>query len=211
MLDIPSLAMMPGGTVEMIVGKGPVIYFHAPMFTAFIPAIHPVDQARSRPRSPDPTASSAPRRQPRTPPPSWRAIKDALTVEQAGAETIDGVDATHYVATVDLLKVSATSQRWCRTGRRAVRGRSRVRDQLEKLGLLTIPADIWVDGDGYLKQLHLAVAVKDRPRRREHVDRADADPVRHRVALLDHVAPASQVTDITDLIPSGTTPTTSVG
>ena len=40
-LDIPSLGMMPGGKVEMIVGKGPVLYVRAPMLASFIPATTP--------------------------------------------------------------------------------------------------------------------------------------------------------------------------
>jgi hypothetical protein len=31
------------------------------------------------------------------------------------------------------------------------------KDQLKKLGLETLPIDLWVDGDGYLKQIRLAL------------------------------------------------------
>jgi hypothetical protein len=81
------------------------------------------------------------------------------------------------------------------------------------LGLLTVPADIWVDGNGYLKQIHIAADVKD-----PSSSNGATTSIELTLTLSDigsHFSitapPASQVTDITHLMPFGATPTTSSG
>ena len=217
-LQIPTLAPgVPGGAFEIVVdagNTGPVIYFHAPMITAFLGASTPwvkLDPSEL-PQTDGNLGAAAGAANPAA---VLALLKDSLSVTQAGSGTIDGVEATHYVATVDLLKVVSHFAEMVPGSDPAQTSpaMSSVRDQLEKLGLLTIPADIWVDGDGYLKQLHLAVAVKDPT----SPDGATTS-IELTLTLSDigsHFSitapPPSQVTDITDLIPSGTTSTTSVG
>ena len=73
-LDIPSLGMMPGGKVELIVakgGKGPVLYVQAPMLASFIPAktpwikLDPSTLPQSQGQLGAASAAAEPRRRPR--------------------------------------------------------------------------------------------------------------------------------------------------
>jgi hypothetical protein len=206
-LDIPSLGMMPGGKVEIIIGKGPIIYVRAPMFASFIPASTPwikLDPA-ALPASHDGLGAATAAANPAA---ILAAIKDALTVEEVGVETVDGSNATHYRATVDIVKLlplvadvvdeQPTDAEMQET-----------KDQLAKLGLQTLPVELWVDGDGLLKQVRLA----------PDLSKVDADHPGTTFSLtltfsdigedisID-VPPASQVTDLSDLMASGLTPTT---
>ena len=69
-LDIPSLGMMPGGKVELIVGKGSVLYVRAPMFASFIPATTPWIKLDPAVAPAEPGRHSAPPPRPWTRPPS---------------------------------------------------------------------------------------------------------------------------------------------
>jgi hypothetical protein len=216
-LQIPSFAPgVPGGAIEMVLDRGdegPVIYFQAPMITAFLGASTPwvkLDPSEL-PQTDGNLGAAAGAANPAA---MLALLKDSISVKQAGSGTIDGVDATHYIATVDLMKVMShfaalTSGADPAQTSPAI---SKAQDQLEKLGLLNVPADIWVDGDGYFKQLHIAVDVEDP---------SSSDGATTSIELTLNLSdigshfsitapPSSQVTDITDLTPSGATSTTSV-
>jgi hypothetical protein len=215
---IPSFAPgAPSGQIEMILDQGdtgPVIYFQAPMITAFLGATTPwvkLDPSEL-PQSGGNLGAATGAANPAA---LLALMRDSLTVEQAGSGMIDGVDATHYIATIDLMKVLnrvaalAPSASPAQTSPAL----SSARDQLEKLGLLTVPADIWVDGNGYLKQIHIAADVKD-----PSSSNGATTSIELTLTLSDigsHFSitapPASQVTDITHLMPFGATPTTSSG
>lgn len=214
--QIPSFAPgVPSGEIEMVLDqgdKGPVVYFQAPMITGFLGATTPwvkLDPSEL-PQTDGNLGVAAGAANPAA---MLALMKDSFSVTQAGTGTVDGVVATHYVATVDLLKVLNHFAALAPGADPAqtTPALSSARDQLEKLGLLTIPADIWVDGDGYLKQLHMAVDVKDP----SSSDGATTS-IELTLTLSDYgsqlsitAPPSSQVTDITDLLPSGTTSTTS--
>ena len=142
-------------------------------------------------------------------------MKDSLSVRRAGSGQIDGVEATHFIATVDLLKMISHLAALAPGAGPAQTSPaiSSARDQLEKLGLLTIPADFWVDGDGYLKQLHIAVNVRDPSSSTGATTSIELTLDLSDIGSHFSIAapPSSQVTDITDLMPSGATSTTSVG
>ncbi len=104
LLDIPSMGMMPGGEVELIVGKGSVVYVRAPMLAAYIPAKTPwikLDPS-ALPQQPGGMGAAAAAINPAA---ILAAIKDAISVDEVGPDTVDGADATHYRATVDLVKL----------------------------------------------------------------------------------------------------------
>ena len=217
-LQIPSFAPgSPGGEIEMILDQGdvgPVIYIQAPMIMAFLGASTPwvkVDPSEL-PQTGGNFGAAAGAANPAA---MLALMKDAIQVRRAGSGTIDGVEATHYIATVDLMKVLSRFSDLAPGSDPAQMSPalSSTRDELEKLGLLNVPADIWVDGDGYLKQLHVALDVKD-PSSSEGATTS----IELTLTLSDFgshfsiaAPPSSQVTDITDLIPSSTTSTTSVG
>ncbi|MGH2597179.1 MAG: hypothetical protein ACRDH7_14630 [Actinomycetota bacterium] len=216
--QIPSIAPgVPSGEIEMVLDQGdqgPVIYFQAPMITTFLGASTPwvkLDPSEL-PQTDGNLGAAAGAANPAA---MLALMKDSLSVRQAGSGTVDGVVATHYVATVDLMKLLSHFADLVPGSDPAQTSPalSSARDQLEKLGLLNLPADIWVDGDGYLKQLHIAVDIKD-----PSSSDAAATSIELTLTLSDFgshfpiTAPRpSQVTDITDLIPSGATSTTSVG
>ena len=83
-----------------------------------------------------------------TDPGQWLGMLKATSgsVQDLGAETIDGVETTHYRATVDLQKAAQ------------VKGVSI--DQLLKLagqGMpLSVPEDVWVDSSGLVRQLRVS-------------------------------------------------------
>lgn len=70
-------------------------------------------------------------------------------VEKVGSETIGGVATTHYHAAVDLEKAAA---------QKGVSSSS-IRKLIKLIGSKTIPADVWVDGDGFVRRLRESYAV----------------------------------------------------
>ncbi len=217
-LQIPSFAPgSPGGEIEMILDQGdagPVIYIQAPMIMAFLGASTPwvkVDPSEL-PQTGGNFGAAAGAANPAA---MLALMKDTIQVRQAGSGTIDGVEATHYIATVDLMKVLSRFGDLAPGSDPAQMSSalSSTRDELEKLGLLNVPADIWVDGDGYLKQLHIAVDIKD-------PSSSDGASTSIELTLIlsdfgSHFSivapPSSQATDISDLMPSGAASTTSAG
>jgi hypothetical protein len=215
-LQIPSFAPgAPGGEIEMVLDQGdngPVMYFQAPMITGFLGASTP--WVKMDPSELPQTGGNLGAAAGAANPAAMLALmKDSFSVTQAGTGTVDGVAATHYVATVDLLKLLSHFAALTPGADPAQTSPalSSARDQLEKLGLLTLPADIWVDGDGYLKQLHIAVDVKDPSSTDGATTSIELTMTLSDIGAHFSIAtpPQSQVTDLTDLMPSGATSTTS--
>jgi hypothetical protein len=201
LLDIPSMGMMPGGEVEMIIGKGSVIYVRAPMLASDIPSTTrwiKLDPSRL-PGSEGGFGAATAAADPAT---ILAAIKDALTVQEVGADTVDGAETTRYRATVDIVKLLPLLARMSDDEPTDADMRE-ARDQLEKLGLDMLPIDLWVDDAGFVKQIRL------------NVDMTDVEPNRHISFALTltfsdfgepvsiDIPPASQVTDITDTLEAG--------
>ena len=68
-------------------------------------------------------------------------------LKKEGTEEIRGIETTHYTGTVDLKKVPATAP---------ARSRAEVRKNVDRLisltGQQTIPVEVWVDGNGYIRR-----------------------------------------------------------
>lgn len=208
-LDIPSLGMIPGGTVEMIIGKGSVVYVRAPMLASFIPATTPwikVDPS-AFPGSGEGLGAATAAANPAA---ILAAIKDALTVEEVGPDTVDGSVATRYRASVDLVKLVPLLADMASAGDKPTAAEMQdAEDQLKKLGLQTLPIELWVDGAGFLKQVRLA------PDLSAMASEAPGTSFSLTLTFSDigldisiDVPPPSQVTDVTDLL-AGTSPATS--
>jgi hypothetical protein len=124
-----------------------------------------------------------------------RATSGSIT--KIGAETVGGVQTTHYHATVDLAKYP----RLVPPSRRAAMRRTV--DALTKLAHVSrFPADAWVGADGLVRKLHVAI--------RETVG---GQPLEVAVALRFHdfgtpvhvtVPPSSQTVDFSKLEAGGT-------
>jgi hypothetical protein len=209
-LDIPSLGMMPGGTVEMIIGKGSVIYLRAPMLASFIPATTPwisVDPSTLPGYGGGFGAVTAAA----NPAAILAAIKDALTVEEIGADTVGGSAATHYRATVDIVQLLPLLADMTSAENTPTAAEMRdAKSKLKKVGLDTLPVELWVDGDGFLKQMRLAPDLTkvdpEHPGTSFSVTLTLSD-IGADISI--DVPPASQVTDISDLLGTGLTQTAS--
>jgi hypothetical protein len=209
LLDIPSLGMMPGGQVEMIIGMGSIIYVRAPMLARFIPAKTPwikLDPS-SLPQQPGGVGAATAAINPAA---ILAAIKDAISVDEVGPDTVDGADATHYRATIDLVKLLPSIAELT-PDKPTDADMQEAKDQLAKLGLEKLPIDLWVDGDGYLKQIQLTLDLStiapDRPGSSFSITLTLSEIGKD---ITIDVPPASQVTDMTDLLGSAFTPAASL-
>lgn len=201
-LDIPSLGMMPGGKVELIVakeGKGPVLYVQAPMLASFIPAKTPwikVDPS-TLPQSQGQLGAASAAANPAA---VLAAIKDALSVDEVGSETVDGSAATHYRASIDLVKLLPFFASLTPDPPTDAQ-MQKAKDKLEKLGMQSLPIDLWVDGDGFMKQVQFSFDLSK-------MDPANAGTSFAMTLTMSDIGsdisidvpPASQVTDVSDLL-----------
>lgn len=206
-LDIPSLGMVPGGKVEVIVGKGSVLYLRAPMFASFIPATTPwikLDPSALPQSQGDLGAATAAV----NPAAILAAIKDSLTVEEVGADTVDGSATTRYRATLDVVKLLPLVADIVQEQPTDAQLQETI-DKLKEAGLETLPIDLWVDEAGFLKQVRMSLDLSGLS--------TDHSAVSFSLTLTysdigEHISidvpPASQVTDISDLLASALAPTT---
>jgi hypothetical protein len=209
LLDIPSIGMMPGGEVELIIGKDSVVYVRAPMLASYIPAKTPwikLDPS-SLPQQQGGVGAATAALDPAA---ILAALEGAISVDEVGSETVDGDDATHYRATVDLVKLLPSMADLAPDAPTDAEMQE-AKDKLAELGLDTLPIELWVDGDGYLKQIQLALDLStiapDRPGASFSVTLTLSD-IGEDISI--DVPPASQVTDLTELLGSAFSPTASL-
>ena len=137
------------------------------------------------------------------------AIKDALTVDEVGAETVDGSAATHYRASIDLVKLLPLLASLS-ADKPTDAEMQKAKNKLEKLGMQSLPIDLWVDGDGFVKQMTFSFDLSK-------MDPANAGTSFAMTLTLSDIGsdisidvpPASQVTDVSDLL-GAFAPSTSV-
>ncbi len=203
------MGVLPGGEVELIVGKGSVVYVRAPMLASYVPAKTPwikLDPS-ALPQQAGGMGAAASAINPAA---ILAAIKDAISVDEVGSGTVDGADATHYRATVDLVKLLPSIAELSPDAPTDA-DMQEAKDQLTKLGLDTVPIELWVDGDGYLKQIQFALDLStiapDRPGASFSLTLTLSD-IGEDIAI--DVPPASQVTDLTDLLGSAFSPAASL-
>lgn len=121
---------------------------------------------------------------------SLEQLKEAGNVVEVGHDTIDGVDTTRYSVLVDMRK-----------GLDTVKGAERealqqLVDRLEQAGGRYVPADVWVDGDGYLRRFHMAMS--------NYLGSGSSFTLTMKLSAFGEpvaiaVPPADQVADLTDL------------
>jgi hypothetical protein len=71
-------------------------------------------------------------------------------VREEGHESVDGVDTTHYHATMDLTKAAE---------RLPAAQRARLRAAFSSLDDRTVPFDVWVDADGLPRKIEMTVPI----------------------------------------------------
>jgi hypothetical protein len=186
------------GSIEMIVAPGLVFYLKA---DAFGPVPHlrtpwiKFDPATLGPRYAK--AFEALTSAANDPSGSMSFTYGLTEAHRVGLEIVDGTTTTHYRATVDLAKALRENPVARRPAvRRLLRGyRRMVADQA------TFPMDIWIDTDGYLKQMdyRLPVAPPDAVGGGDVGMTMTLSGVGRPVHI--DAPPANQVTDIADLLP----------
>jgi hypothetical protein len=67
-------------------------------------------------------------------------------IQNAGSETVDGVQTTHYKATVDFRRVMAA------LGRKDPKAAASIRQVMAMSGETTEPVEVWIDDQGLLRQ-----------------------------------------------------------
>lgn len=74
-------------------------------------------------------------------------IRTAADLEEAGAETVRGVATTRYRGTIDVAKALEALPAEQRPLAEAAMG------MLREAGLDSVPVEVWVDGDGYVRRI----------------------------------------------------------
>jgi hypothetical protein len=116
-------------------------------------------------------------------------LRGAREVKKLGSETVDGTKTTHYGVTVDLRRAAARAN---------ASNRDSIKRVMEVSGLKTMPMDVWVDGDGYVRKIAWA----------EHTSptqAADVKMVLHDFgpAVTIHPPPKGAVLDLLDRLAGG--------
>jgi hypothetical protein len=202
-MDLPGASFDgSGGSIEMIVAPGFVFYMKSEAFRTapglttpwikFDPAtldgrlaraFHALTSAAN-----DPTGSLS-------------FTYGLIDAHRIGIENVDGVTTTHYRATVDLGKALRENPVLRRPAvRKLLRGYRRM---LADGG--TFPIEIWVDTDGYLKQMDYRLPVAAT----EGLDDGDVGMTMTLTRIGEpvqiEIPPANEVTDIADLLPGSVT------
>lgn len=115
-------------------------------------------------------------------------------VDTVGREDIGGVTATHYKATVDLSRVSDEAPADIRKAVRAS-----IEAMQEQIGKSTIPVDVWIGDDGFLRRMTMSMQ-SDGGAQGPFSMAMTLDMYDFGEAVSVEVPPASQVTDITDMM-----------
>jgi hypothetical protein len=71
-------------------------------------------------------------------------LRGAKDVKKVGSESVKGVDTTHYNVKVDLAQAAAKSSGASRQSLQRV---------IKLSGVKTLPVDVWIDGQGYLRKI----------------------------------------------------------
>lgn len=79
-----------------------------------------------------------------TPTSALAYLRGAGHVQKVGTDTVQGVSTTHYKVTLDLERAAAESTGSTRRSLRRV---------IEAGGVKKLPADVWIDDDGYLRKV----------------------------------------------------------
>ena len=149
--SILSAAGLPAdnGSVELRYleeNGNPVVYVNAPALSAMIPGGQSwvrldLEQA-SKSAGFDLNQMIAQAAQ--SPTDALDLLKTAGSVQTVGTETLDGTQTTHYQATIDLAKAA---------GMIGSDAQQSVQHMIDQGGPSTVPADVWIGDDGYVRKV----------------------------------------------------------
>jgi hypothetical protein len=75
------------------------------------------------------------------------ALRADADVQQVGTDTVQGEQMTHYHANIDVARLAHVP----------AAARARVQSLLKQVGMQTLPVDVWVDSNGYVRRETMAV------------------------------------------------------
>jgi hypothetical protein len=113
-------------------------------------------------------------------------------VEEVGTEEVDGVETTHYRATVDVDKAVAQAPEETRDQVQAQI------DQLKAAGISELPIDVWIGSDGLPRRLAYDITVDVSGQEAHTV--LEMNLTDYGVDVQIEPPPADQVTDYADLV-----------
>jgi len=79
-----------------------------------------------------------------TPASALAYLQGTSRVERLGSDTVQGLNTTHYKVTVDLARAADRSNGSTRKALRRV---------IQTTGQKSLPVDVWIDGDGYVRKV----------------------------------------------------------
>jgi len=188
------------GSMEMTLDAGPVVYMRSPIFTEMLGAPTPwikIDPATVPGMADQLGALTGGQADPTG---SLTMLYGLIDVEEVGSEQVDGAPATHYRATFDL--TTALEQIPAANREALQQAIDGIQQQTGGTDVTAMPIDVWVDGDGYLKQFRYLFEIP--------TGAVGGGGSFGMTMTLSHVGdpvdiqppPADQVTDILDLAPS---------
>ena len=121
--------------------------------------------------------------------------RGASGMAKVGSERVRGADTTHYRGTLDLGQVAADLPEDARAS---------VDAAVAALGTMTVPADVWLDGDGRMRKVRLAV--ESGPKGAPATGAIEFELYDFGVQADVAVPPADQVSDLLATILGGSRP-----
>ena len=127
---------------------------------------------------------------------SLQYLRGAADVKRKGDEKVRGVDTTHYELTVDLERVAENAPPALRA-----RLRRATRQIIQITGQRKVPAEVWVDDQGLIRRYAQRQSIPLQGRKSEMALTMELFDFGTPVSATP--PPASQVTDLSRLLPSG--------
>lgn len=112
-------------------------------------------------------------------------------VREVGKEQVRGVETTRYTATLDLRKALEEQ---------APEYREQMEKSLEQLTSTSLPADVWIDGEGRLAKMEYTMAVKESAAQPGGNVKTTMEFFDYGTAVDVTVPPADQVTDFAEVL-----------
>jgi len=117
-------------------------------------------------------------------------------IQEVGAEQVRGADTTHYKVTLDLRKAA---------NQQSPAAKKQFARVLEQAQVRSVPADVWVDGEGRLRKMRYAMKLRPNGATGSVTVRTAMELFDFGTTVTVARPPASQVTDFLTLLQGGAT------
>jgi hypothetical protein len=116
-------------------------------------------------------------------------------IQEVGAEQVRGTDTTHYKVKIDLRKAAA---------QQGAATKKQMAKLLEQTQVHSIPADVWVDGEGRMRKKRYVMKIRPEGAPSSVTMRLTMELFDFGTAVTVAKPPTSQVTDFADLLQGAT-------